>query len=105
MTLLLENLSFKTIIGILPDERIYEQMISINGEFSYEYSGEYLNYVDIVEFLKTEFQNNQYRLLEEALEDLKAKIQASFPAITHYTLSVKKPEILSDCVVGVKISV
>lgn len=105
MTLLLENLSLKSIIGILPSERIQEQTIIINGEFSYEYDGKYLNYVDIVEFLKREFKNNQYGLLEEALEDLKTKIQSTFPSITHYTLSIKKPEILNDCVVGAKISV
>lgn len=105
MTLLLENLSLKSIIGILPSERIEEQTIIINGEFSYEYNGEYLSYVDIVDFLKREFKNNQYGLLEEALQDLKTKIQTTFPAITHYTLSIKKPEILSDCIVGVKISV
>ncbi|RDU70035.1 dihydroneopterin aldolase [Helicobacter cholecystus] len=105
MTLLIENLSFKAIVGILPSERVKEQNIIINAEFSYEYKGEYLNYVEIVEFLKTEFQNNAYGLLEEALEDLKVKIAISFPSITHYTLSIKKPEILSDCVVGVKISI
>lgn len=105
MTLLLQNLSLKAIIGILPQEREKAQEIIIDGEFSYEYRGEYLNYVEIVEFLKSEIQSNSYGLLEEALEDLREKIQAQFPSITHFTLSIKKPEILSDCIVGVKISV
>lgn len=105
MTLLLQNLSLQVIIGILPSEREVRQSIIIDGEFSYEYKGEYLNYVEIVEFLKAEFEKNQYGLLEEALEDLKAKIFSHFPSITHFTLSIKKPEILSDCIVGARISV
>ncbi|RDU71391.1 dihydroneopterin aldolase [Helicobacter brantae] len=105
MTLLLQNLSLKAIIGILPQEREIPQEIIIDGEFSYEYKGEYLNYVEIVEFLKSEIEGNSYGLLEEALEDLREKIQAQFPSLTHFTLSIKKPEILSDCIVGAKISV
>lgn len=105
MTLLLQNLSLKAIIGILPQEREKPQEIIIDGEFSYEYRGEYLNYVEIAEFLKSEIQSNSYGLLEEALEDLREKIQAQFPLITHFTLSIKKPEILNDCIVGAKISV
>ena len=51
MTLLIQNLSLQAIIGILPQEREKKQNIIIDGEFSYEYKGEYLNYVEIVEFL------------------------------------------------------
>lgn len=105
MTLLIENLSLKVIIGILPSEREIPQEIILNGEFSYEYKGEYLNYVEIVEFLKNELKNNQYELLEDALLDLQKKIQIVFPSITHFSLSIKKPEILSDCIVGARISV
>lgn len=105
MTLLIENLSLKVIIGILPSERETPQEIILNGEFSYEYKGEYLNYVEIVEFLKNELKNNQYELLEDALLDLQKKIQNVFPSITHFSLSIKKPEILSDCIVGARISV
>ncbi|HIY44352.1 dihydroneopterin aldolase [uncultured Helicobacter sp.] len=105
MTLLIQNLSLQAIIGILPQEREKKQNIIIDGEFSYEYKGEYLNYVEIVEFLKFEFENNTYGLLEEALQDLKMKINSYFPSIIHFTLSIKKPQILNDCIVGAKISV
>ena len=56
MTLLIQNLSLQAIIGILPQEREKKQNIIIDGEFSYEYKGESLNYVEIVEFLKFEFE-------------------------------------------------
>lgn len=105
MTLIIENLSLKVIIGILPSERKNPQEIIISGEFTYEYKDQYLNYVEIVDFLKNEFEKNSYGLLEEALMDLRDKIKVFFPSIIHFSLSIKKPEILSDCIVGAKISI
>lgn len=102
MTLLIEKLELEVIIGILPIEREKSQKVIIDAELEYDYHGEYLSYVEIVDFFSLEFKNNQYGLLEEALQDLSFKLKQKFSPLTKISLSIKKPDILSNCVVGVK---
>lgn len=104
MILLIEKLELEVIIGILPFEREKSQKIIIDAELEYDYKGEYLSYVKIVDFLSLEFKKNQYGLLEEALQDLSSKLKQNFPSLTKISLSIKKPDILPNCVVGVKIT-
>lgn len=103
MTLLIENLVLEIIIGILPSEREKKQKIILNAELDYDYQGEYLNYVEIVEFLTFELQNNQYQLLEVALQDLHSKLRQNFTNLQNISLSIQKPEILKNCIVGAKL--
>lgn len=104
MTILIENLKIEAIIGVLPFEREKPQKIIIDAELNYSYDGEYLDYVEIVEFITQTLQKEKYEILEVALQDLKQKLKIKFSTLTHLTLSIKKPDILSDCVVGVKIT-
>ncbi|WP_027327119.1 dihydroneopterin aldolase [Helicobacter pametensis] len=103
MILLIERLELEVIIGILSFEREKRQKIIIDAELEYDYCGEYLNYVEIVDFLSLEFEKNRYGLLEEALQDLNSKLRQNFPTLTKISLSIKKPDILPNCVVGVKV--
>lgn len=100
MTLLIQNLILEVIIGILPFEREKPQKIQLDMELDYDYNGEYLNYVEIIDFISTELKEQKYRLLEEALQDLIAKLKLAFPLILCVSLSIKKPDILSNCIVG-----
>lgn len=102
MTLIIQNLSLEVIIGILPFERENPQKIDLDMELDYDYRGKYLNYVEIVDFVSLELKERKYRLLEEALEDLIAKLKIHFPMILAVSLSIKKPDILSNCIVGVR---
>lgn len=104
MFLLIEDLELEAVIGILPFERERAQKIIINADLEYNYQGTYLNYVEIVEFLSSELKANQYGLLEEALQDLSQKLKTCFPTLNHISLSLKKPDILSNCIVGARIN-
>ncbi|MCE3047144.1 dihydroneopterin aldolase [Helicobacter kayseriensis] len=104
MILLIEQLELEIIIGILPIEREKAQKIIIDAELEYDYQGEYLNYVEIVELFSFELEQNQYGLLEEALQDLSHKLKQKFSQLKKISLSIKKPHILSNCIVGAKIN-
>lgn len=102
MILIIQNLSLEVIIGILPFERENAQKIDLDVELKYDYRGEYLNYAEIVDFISSTIKEKKYGLLEEALEDLITKLKSYFPMILSISLSIKKPDILSNCVVGVR---
>lgn len=104
ITLHIENLSLETVIGVLPKERIAAQRLLIEAHITYEYSGEYLNYVHICESITQCLQNGAYELLESALTDIANELKKHFVCITHLTLCIKKPDILAPCVVGASIS-
>lgn len=102
MTLIIQNLSLEAIIGILPFERENVQKIDIDVELKYDYKGEYLNYVEIINLISSMIKEKKYGLLEDAMEDLITKLKSYFPMILSISLSIKKPDIFSNCVVGVK---
>lgn len=102
MTLMIQNLSLEVIIGILPFERENPQKIELDMELDYDYKGEYLNYVNLVDFVSLKLKEEKYGLLEEALEDLITNLKLHFPMILSISLCIKKPDILSNCIVGVR---
>lgn len=103
MIILIENLTFEAILGVLDIERQKPQKLVFDAKIKYDYQDDYLNYVEIINLVINEIQQNQYYLLEEALEDLNLKLKKTFSSITTLTLSLKKPQIIPDVVVGVQI--
>ena len=105
ISLHIENLAIKAIIGVLPEERLKAQNI-IEEQITYEYDNthDYLNYAHICEYITQCLQNGTYELLESALTDIANKLKKHFACITHLTLCIKKPDILAPCVVGASIS-
>lgn len=105
LTIHLEDLQFKTIIGILPQERIEKQNIIINLSFKYEYNplkNNFINYINIIEDIKQIFNEKKFKLLEEALLYLE-KFLTEKNSIQSLQLKIVKPDILQDCNVGASI--
>ncbi|CBG39335.1 dihydroneopterin aldolase [Helicobacter mustelae] len=101
--ILLEDLEICAIIGILEKERQIPQKILLHGEFEYEgKEGEYLDYVLLRDFIVAHIKESRYLLLEYALRDLATAIKSRFPALLSCALSIKKPDILQDCVIGLR---
>lgn len=101
MTIHIENLKFKCIIGILDFERIKEQDVIINFECEYEFIDEYINYANIVDLIKKTMIFSKFNLIEDAILSLKSEILKEFPLINSYTIKISKPSILADCKVSV----
>jgi len=101
MTIFIENLQFKTIIGILDFERVSPQDVIINLTIEYHYEDTFINYAEVADCIKKIMQKEKFLLLEEALQYLSAKLKKNFPTIEKLFLKITKPSILPDCSVSV----
>jgi dihydroneopterin aldolase len=100
----IKNLTFETIIGILQSEREHEQRVIIDTKIKYDYTNEnFLDYSKIVELIKNTTISEKFLLLEDAIEFLIQKIKKDFPQIKSIKMRISKPDILQDCIVGIKI--
>lgn len=103
MKILIEDLTFETIIGILDHERISPQQVRIDCTIEYPYSeGYFINYAEVTQMIETTMNQKRFELIETALEILEATLKQNFPLIEELILTIRKPTILSNCTVGVQ---
>ena len=103
MTILIENLTFDSIIGILESERVTPQKVVIDCIINYQYTeNTFINYAQVSEHIQKSIQKNEFFLIEEALQSLGSSLKIEFPSISSLTLTLRKPDILSNCTVGVQ---
>lgn len=103
MRILIESLTFDTIIGILDFERSNLQRVQIDCTIDYPYSGDdFINYADVARMIEATLQTEKFELIESALEVLAETLKHSFPLIQALSLTIRKPDILPNCTVGVQ---
>ncbi len=104
MTILIKNLSFFAILGILEKERKKAQKIIVNAKITYHHTDDYfINYAEVSKLIQSTIVQNEFELIEEALEALLVKIKDKFPKTDKIKLEILKPNILQNCEVGAKI--
>jgi len=101
MTIHVEDLTFKCIIGLLDFERHNPQDVIINLELEYDYTDEFINYADVVTLIETNLQEKKHELLETALSELFNLITQKFPLTKQLKIKISKPDILPNCRVSV----
>lgn len=102
MHILIKDLRFETVIGILEEERRAPQTVILHVKIRYAYHEDcFINYADVALFLERTMQEQKYFLLENALEDLSKKLLTLYPAIETLKLKILKPSILANATVGV----
>lgn len=103
MRILIENLTFETIIGILENERITPQTVVVDCIIGYTYTeNHFINYAQVAHLIETTMQKEQFFLIEEALEYVTLSLKNQFQAIQELSLTIRKPNILANCSVGVQ---
>ena len=101
MIIKIEELTFKTIIGLLDFERVTPQRVIVNLKVEYNYSkSNYINYVELKDLIKNRLQKKRFKLLEDAITDIIKKIVSNYPTIKKLKLEIIKPDILNDCQVS-----
>jgi len=101
MRIHIEALTFDAIIGLLDSERERPQRVVIDLTADYTYNQKnFVDYADIVSLIKETIQTRRYKLLEEALLELKELLHQAFPQIYSLTLKISKPDILPKCTVA-----
>ncbi len=104
MTITIERLEFDAIIGLLDFERDRPQRVRVDLTATYEYQlRKYLDYAEMVERVKNHIIEQEYELLEEALEGLHTSLIAAFPAIETLHITIAKPDILPDTIVSLSL--
>ena len=102
MQILINDLTFETIVGILEEERHTPQKVVLYVKIAYDYAeNNFINYAEVSAFLETEMQKISYFLLEDALSDLSQKLKVLYPQMSKIKLKIFKPTILPNAMVGV----
>ena len=101
MTIHIEDLQFKTIIGILDFERDTPQDVIVNLTIEYEYNDRFINYADVAHATKTFIIDEKFLLIEDALNNLAVKLKKDFLRINTLHIKITKPSILPNCRVSV----
>ncbi len=97
MKIEIENLTFKTIIGILDFERVKKQRVIVNLKVKYSYKNqEFINYVELCDLIKDNIKSSKFELLEDALISTADKILKKYKAIKKIKIKITKPDILKD---------
>ena len=101
MRIHIEDLRFSCIIGILDFEREKEQDIIIHLTIDYTFTQEFINYAEVVDFLKFQMKNEKFLLLEDALSSLSNNLKENFSLIENLFIKITKPSIIPDAMVSV----
>ncbi|RAX56831.1 hypothetical protein CCZ01_08210 [Helicobacter monodelphidis] len=102
MLIKIQDLSFQTIIGLLPFEREVPQKVVIQCYLQYDYEEAiFLDYAIVREYLIRTMQKEKFKKLEDAIEFLIIGLKNLFPFIQSLFMEIQKPDIFMDCVVSV----
>ena len=101
MTIHIEDLRFKCIIGLLECERHTPQEVIVRLELDYNYTDTFINYADLAKLIEIHLQEKKYELLETALNELFEVISSQYASISRLFLKISKPDILPNCRVSV----
>ncbi len=102
-TIVIEDLKFSAILGILKKERNEEQIIAVSMKIDYEDKNNYIDYAKVCDMVQNIIQNGKFLLVEDAVDEIEKKLKKEFPQMQRLYLSIKKPEILKNALVGVEI--
>ncbi|MEO1959136.1 MAG: dihydroneopterin aldolase [Nautiliaceae bacterium] len=102
-TIVVEELSFKAILGLLEKERNEEQLVVVNCKIEYEDKRNYVDYAKVCDMIVNLIQDGKFLLIEDAVDEIEKKLRSAFPQMKSLYLQVKKTEILKNALVGVEI--
>jgi len=102
MKVKINNLEFKTIIGILKDERKNKQKVIVDLSFKYDYkNSDFIDYSEVALLVKQNIKQQRFGLIEDAILDTKDLLEYKFN-IKKLKMKITKPDILKDCLVSVE---
>ncbi len=103
MTVCINKLTFKTIIGILPFERKTKQKVIVDISFDYQFNHknkEFIDYSIVANLVQYTMRKKKFKLIEDAILVLEKKLYKNFD-LTELKIKITKPTILRNCLVSV----
>jgi len=101
--IVIEELTFKAIIGLLETEKNQEQLVVVDCKIEYEDKEKFIDYSKVCDIIEEMIKSNRYELIETAVDDIEKRLKAKFPSMKSLYLKITKPEILKNALVGVEI--
>ena len=103
MKVSIDSLIFKTIIGILPFERVTKQKVILDISFKYKFTKGQKNFIDyshVANMAKLIMKKEKFLLIEDAILYLDRALTKEFK-ISKLKIKITKPDILKNCTVSV----
>jgi len=103
MKVSIDALSFKTIIGILPFERVTKQRVIVDISFTYKFTKgqkDFIDYSHVANMTKIIMKKEKFLLIEDAIIYLHRALSSEFQ-IKKLKIKISKPDILKNCTVNV----
>ena len=103
MKVVIEDLTFDCIIGILDFERITPQKVIIDISFKYTYndSSSFIDYSKVAKDIENIMIKERFKLLEDAIHFIDKYLNNKYK-IKKVKLKISKPNILTNCIVSLK---
>ena len=103
MKIVIKNLTFEAILGILESERVSPQKIEINLEIDYIYSkDDFMDYSIIADMIEKTIKEKKFLLIEEAISEIVKLLKDSYTQIQKIDIEIFKPDILKNAKVGIR---
>lgn len=99
--IIIEDLEFETVIGILPVERIAPQKVVVDLKIHYRYDKNFINYAEVIEVITDFLQKEKFELIETALDRSMTILKEHYQEIDELYIKLQKPDIIKNAVVGV----
>ena len=103
MKVSIDSLTFKTIIGILPFERVNKQKVVLDISFHYKFTKgqkDFIDYSHVANMAKMIMKKEKFLLIEDAILYLDRALTREFE-IKKLKIKIIKPDILKNCTVSV----
>lgn len=103
MKVIIEDLSFECIIGILDFERTTPQTVVINLSFNYNYkdSSSFIDYSKVANNIEITMREKKFELLEDAIIYIEKNLNELYN-ITDLYIKISKPNIITNCIVSLQ---
>lgn len=98
MKVLIEELEFKCIIGLLKRERKKTQKVLL--DICLHVNDGFVDYSKVVKIVKKVYKKEKFLTVEESLLHVNGVLKEKFPQIEYIKIKIIKPNIISKCRVG-----
>lgn len=100
--IIIKDLNFKTIIGLLKKEKVKKQRVSFNLTIS---STDFISYAEVCKIIESEVKKAKFDTVENCLETLVQILKIKFNSIKKVKIKILKLDIIKNAKVGAKIKV
>ena len=102
--ILIANLTFDCVIGILPSERLNPQPLQLDIELEADFTPaaasdnieDTADYAAVGSLVRTLAEEKQYQLVEKLVTDACDQVLMHFPTVLSVKITARKPRILAD---------